>query len=128
MRALRLEADVAQQRAREPADERVAGRKREGVADERPDDADHAEGHEAHHHRVERVLRPHQPAVEERQRGRHQKHQRRRDEHPGHIRLIHCHFLQKQLRPGVPFRGALHCDRPQRAVRRGKPHIRAAWP
>ena len=40
---------------------------------------------EAHHHRVERVLRAHQPAVEERERGRHQQHERGRDEHERHV-------------------------------------------
>ena len=90
-RALRLEPDAAQEQARQVADPVVAGRERQRIADDRPQHADESERDEAHHHRVERVLRTDQPAVEERQRRRHQQDQRRRNQHPRSIRCVHAY-------------------------------------
>jgi hypothetical protein len=72
--ALRLEADAAQQHARQVADPVVARRKRQRVADDRPHDAHKSERHETHHHRVECVLRANESAVEEGEGRRHQQH------------------------------------------------------
>ena len=78
-----LEPDAAAGTARDRSpSQSLPGREGQRVADDRPQHADEAERDEAHHHRVERVLRADQPAVEERQRRRHQKHQRGRDQHP----------------------------------------------
>ena len=57
------------------------------------DDADESERDEAHHHRVQRVLRADQSAIEERQRRRHEQDKGSRDEHPSGIGLIHCVHL-----------------------------------
>ena len=67
----------------------LPGGERQRVADDRPQHAHESERDEAHHHRVERVLRADQPAVEERERGRHQQHERRRDQHPCSVGLVH---------------------------------------
>ena len=63
----------------------VARAERERVGDDRPRDRHDAERGDAHHERVQRVLRAHEPGVEEPERRRHQQHERRRDEHPGGV-------------------------------------------
>ena len=83
------EPDAVQEHARRVADPVVARRERQRVTDDRPEHAHESERDETHHHRVERVLRAHQPAVEERERGRHQQHERRRDQHPCSVGLVH---------------------------------------
>ena len=75
-------ADVVQEGVVEAADEAVAVVERERVADERPGDGRDAERGDAHHERVERVLRAHEPGVEEAERRRHQQDERGRGEHP----------------------------------------------
>jgi len=87
--AVLLHADAAQAGIGERSDRAAAGRKREGVAEQRPHHGDGAERDEAHHHRVEHVLRAHETAVKERERGRHQEHQRRGHQHPGDVGVIH---------------------------------------
>ena len=82
---LRLEPDAAQEEVRGVADPVVAGGERQRVAEHRPQHADESQRDEAHHHRVERVLRADQAAVEEGQRRRHQQHQRGGDQHPGGV-------------------------------------------
>ena len=88
-RALRLEPDAAEEHARQIADPVVPGGEGERIADDRPEHPDESERDEAHHHRVEGVFRSNQPAVEERQRWRHQQHQGCRDQHPRSIGLVH---------------------------------------
>src|SRR5690242_7153146 len=80
-----LETHASEGHPGEPAEPRRAGGEGEGVAEQHPLHADQTQSHDAHHHRVERVLGPHQAAVEERQAHRHQQDQRARDEHPGGI-------------------------------------------
>ena len=87
--ALGSETDVAQERLRQIADVIVAGREGEREHDERPGHADEAQRDVAHHHRVERILRADEAAVEEPECRRHQQHERRRDEHPRRVRLVH---------------------------------------
>ena len=66
-----------------PADrDAVALVEGERVAHERPHDGRDGERGDAHHERVERVLRAHEPGVEEPERRRHQQHERGRGEHP----------------------------------------------
>jgi len=86
---LRLEADAAQAGVVQRADDGVAGRESQRITQQRPDHGDQAQCDEAHHHGVEGVLRPHQPAVEEGQRRRHQQHQRRGHEHPRDVGVVH---------------------------------------
>ena len=86
--SLRFNRHSAQKQAREITDDRVAGRERERVTGDGPQDADESERNHAHHHRVQGVFRPHQPAIEKCQRGSHQEHQRRCDQHPRRVRLI----------------------------------------
>ena len=75
-RVLGLESDAVEEREAEITEPVVAaGAEREGVANQRPQDAHEPQGDEAHHHRVQGVLAAHQPAIEERQGRRHQKHQ-----------------------------------------------------
>ncbi len=97
-RALRLETHPGEQRLREPTHEGRALGEGEAVAEERPGHADEAQGGDAHHHGVEGVLGAHEAAVEERQRRRHQQHQRGRNEHPGRVgrdesRCVHLESL-----------------------------------
>ena len=87
--ALGLEADAAQQRVRQVAEHGVAAGEGERIAKQRPGERHEAERDETHHHRVERVLRSHQPAVEEGERRRHQENERGGHEHPRGIGLIH---------------------------------------
>ena len=97
-RALRLEAHPGQAGLREPAHEGRALGEGEAVAEERPGHADEAQRGDAHHHGVEGVLGAHEAPVEERQRRRHQQHQRGRNEHPGRVgrdesRCVHLESL-----------------------------------
>ena len=73
------------QRVAESAEPRRALGEREAVGDERPQDPDEPERHVAHHHGIERILRPDQATVKERQGRRHEEHQRGRHEHPGGV-------------------------------------------
>src|SRR6185503_18165916 len=51
-------------------------------SDQHPLDADHAERDNAHHHRIQRILRANETAVEERETDGHEQNQCARDEHP----------------------------------------------
>ena len=65
--------------------------------------ADEAKRDEAHHHGVQRVLRAHQPAIEKREGWRHEQHQRRRNQHPSCVGLIHSLHLESRCPEiGVP--------------------------
>ena len=68
-----------------PADPAAQDVRAEGqrVADHHPEHADDRHRGEAVHHRAQDVLGPDQAAVEHRQAGDHQQHQRRGGEHPG---------------------------------------------
>ena len=83
--ALGRQVDTVQERVAESAEPRRARGEREAVGHERPQDPDKPEGHVAHHHGVERILRPDQATVEERQGWRHEEHQRGRHENPGGV-------------------------------------------
>ena len=72
-----------------PPDERRAGGERQRVPEEGPGHAREAQRDETHHHRVERVLGPDEPAVEEGKGGGHQQHERRGHQHPRHICVVH---------------------------------------
>jgi hypothetical protein len=74
--ALRLETDAAQEQAREVAEVVIAGRERQRIADNAPEGADESERDKAHHHRIERVFRTDEPAVEKREGWRHEEDQR----------------------------------------------------
>ena len=78
----RLEADVLQERVVEAADDLVAVAEGERVADGRPGHRRDRDRRDAHHERVERVLRAHEPRVEEAERGGHEQDERGGDEHP----------------------------------------------
>src|SRR4030095_10277025 len=54
-----------------------------------PGHADESERDETHHHRVKRIFRTYQPAVEKCERGSHQENERGRHEHPRGVGLIH---------------------------------------
>ena len=102
--------------------------------DDDPQDADDGHRHETLQHRGDDVLRPDHAAVEKRQAGRHEQHETRGREHPGHVAAIHgtagdglrrrpvecagqtdgCDQDERQGRPD-PFRCApLLCQRHQR--------------
>ena len=57
----------------------------QGVADEKPVNADDRQGDHAVHHRAKDVFAPRHAAVEERQAGSHEHHQGRGDQHPGAV-------------------------------------------
>ena len=83
--ALCLGADALQPEVGEAAEERASVAEGQAVCRKRPGDPDDAQRHEAHHHGVERVLVPHQAAIEERERRGHEQHQRGGDQHPGGV-------------------------------------------
>ena len=80
-----VEVDVVQERVAEAADQAAVAVEGERVADQRPGDGRDGDRGDAHHEGVERVLRAHQPGVEEPERRRHQQDERGRDEHPGGV-------------------------------------------
>ncbi len=84
-RPLGLDADAGEQREVEAAEEARPRGECERVTGERPGEPHPGERGEAHHHGVERVLRAHQPAVEEGEPGGHEQHQGGRHEHPGGV-------------------------------------------
>ena len=120
--ALRLEPDTVQEDVRQITDPLVGAGERQRIADERPGHADEAERNETHHHRVERVLGAGQPAIEERERWRHQQHQRCRNQHPRGISLIHAS-------PHWEMGSALASESPTvvSCVEQDGRHIRRAW-
>ena len=61
---------------------------RDGVAEERPRQADEAQRGEAHHQCVERVLRTNHPAVKEAQGGGHHQDESGGDEQPGGVGTV----------------------------------------
>ena len=79
------EVDAVHEGVVEAADDRVAVRERERIADHRPGYDRDAERGDAHHERVEGVLRADQAGVEEAESRGHQDHQRGRGEHPGRV-------------------------------------------
>ena len=82
-------ADAAQERVAEAADEAAVAVERQRVADHRPRDRGDRQRGDAHHERVQRVLRAHEARVEEAQRRRHEQHQRGGGEHPGGVARVH---------------------------------------
>ena len=102
-RALLGQADAVQEEPRGVANPVVARSKRQRVAERRPEHAHESERDETHHHRVQRVLGADQPAVEERERRRHQQHQRSRYQHPCSVGLVHIltSEIQKQIRAAM---------------------------
>ena len=85
----RLEADAAQERVAEAADEAAVAVEGQRVADHRPGDGRDRQRGDAHHERVQRVLRADEAGVEEAERRRHQQHQRGGGEHPGGVARVH---------------------------------------
>ena len=112
--AERLQPDASQEHVRQIANPLVSRRERQRVGDERPDDAGEGERDETHHHRVQRVLRAHEAAVEERQHRGHQQHQCRRAEHPRGISLVHASPRPAPVRAGVHGRRTMQrrCVKP----------------
>ena len=111
-RERRLEADEGERRVRgalrdleqagqadrRPVDgpgrgQALRGGERDGVAVQHPQDADEAHGAEAQHHHADDALRLDEPAVEERESGRHQQHECRRYQQERGVALIHLEPL-----------------------------------
>ncbi|EMP78607.1 PilL protein [Burkholderia pseudomallei MSHR1043] len=88
-----------QEHAREAADEAVARREREAVADHRPEDRDQRGDREALHHGREHVLLADHAAVEEREaRDRHEQHERGRREHPRGVARVDLRRIDRERR------------------------------
>ena len=79
---LRSAADPREPEPLERTEERRAGRERERVARDHPDDGADPHRNVRHHERVERVLAAHEPGVEEREPGVHDENEGRRAEDP----------------------------------------------
>jgi hypothetical protein len=108
-----LQADQPSRYADQPAPGVVA--EGQPVADHHPHDRDHAQCGERHHHHVQHALGAHHPAVEQRQAGDHQQHQRRRGEQPGRVTGVD-HEREWSGRHGPTFPG--RCFAGWRAVLR----------
>src|ERR1043165_9109459 len=87
-RPLRAEADAAEEEEPAAAAPRRPMSEGDGVAEERPGQADEAERGEAHHQRVEGILRAHHPTVEESEGGGHHEDERGGNQEPGSVGAV----------------------------------------
>ena len=84
-----------------PQESAQAVAERQAETHGQPDQADQTQGHDALEHRRDHVLQTDHAPVEEGQAGRHQQHQRRGRQHPGHIARIER--FPCRGRRGLPF-------------------------
>ncbi len=89
-RSIAADTDARQERLVQPADEGIARREGQAVADRHPHDRRNTDDREHLHKQAKHVLGAHHAAVEQRQRGdRHHQHQRRGQQHPRRVALVH---------------------------------------
>src|SRR6185295_19090045 len=82
VRRIGVQSHVVQAKPRQSAEPRIPGGECDRIADQHPLDTDHAERDNAHHHRIQRILRANETAVEERETDGHEQNQCARDEYP----------------------------------------------